>query len=123
VLAAARGDDERALACFDEVLSLEPDHPGARLNVAMALQRRHRFVEALAHYEACREALADSPDLYFGLGLCLQELGRLDEAFAVYRQFLKLAPQAYAQVLKNLTSASSGKFWLHPSSLRKELGL
>jgi len=122
VLAASRGANDDAMACFERVLSVEPGHPGALFNMAMANLAGHRFDAALEQFQACRDGLADNPDVYLGLGLCLQELGRVDEALAVYRDLLKKTPGVYATVLKNLTSASSGTVSLKPSRMRERLG-
>ncbi|MGN6552067.1 MAG: tetratricopeptide repeat protein [Pararhizobium sp.] len=69
---------------------------------------------------AFRTALGKKPDdaeAAFNLGAVLQELHRLDEAFAAYRQAYRLSPAMFGAVANALTSGPSGALFLDRSDL------
>lgn len=121
LLAAGRVDE--AADALDRALDLEPGDRGVRADRALADRLRGRHAEAVAGYAACRP-LDDLPaDVALGYGFCLQETGEVEAALDVYRDLLRRDRGTYGSVLKNLTSASKGMLALHPSVLRRRLGL
>ena len=122
-LLLARGDAGEAAACLDRALALEPGDRAVRADRALADRLRGRHRDAAAGYAAC-SPLDDLPaDVALGYGFCLQELGEVEAALNVYRDLLARDGSAYGAVLKSLTSASKGMLALHPSTLRRRLGL
>jgi tetratricopeptide (TPR) repeat protein len=83
------GHAEAALACFDEVLSLDANHPEALVKKGAALERLQKSDEAIACYD--RAIAVDSnmtvAYLYKG-GLC-NRLERFSEALECYEQALR----------------------------------
>lgn len=87
------GNHEAAVASFDRVLAMRPDHPQAMLRRADALRRIDRFAEAEQAYRQMLTVYPDQPNARFGLGSALLGLGRLAEA----RQSLESVTGAYSK--------------------------
>jgi tetratricopeptide (TPR) repeat protein len=89
---------ERALAVIDRGLTFAPDYPSLVIERGAALMQLRRFPEMLRNDKDGLEAASvfiTAPEkgaLLRGQGYALTELGRLDEAEAVYRQSLKIDP-------------------------------
>lgn len=69
---------------------------------------------------AFRIALGKKPgdaEAAFNLGAVLQELHRLDEAYAAYRQAYRLSPAMFGVIANALTSGPSGALFLDRSDL------
>ena len=81
-----------ALAAFERVAVLAPQHLGARINQANALAMLGRLDEALTHYDTLLAALPTHADLHFNRGNALLQLGRYDDAVAAFDQVLSLRP-------------------------------
>ena len=82
----------RPVTLWMEAVQQAPDHWRARLMLGEALQNEGRCNEAVAQY---RTAIALRPREQFGymkMGLCLAEMGRLDDASAVFRELQRLDP-------------------------------
>jgi protein O-GlcNAc transferase len=151
VLVREGGDPEAAITHFRKAVRQQPGYARAWLELARTLRGRRRFAEALAclaHLgdgpEVCveraecerargdfaaaersfRSSLAVDPEAIasrLGLGGCLQEQGRLEEAMEVYREALKRDPSAYSAVVEGLAAAAKGRLWLRPGELRATL--
>jgi serine/threonine-protein kinase len=83
---------EEAIRFLTAAVALRPTSPGARLNLASALEQKGRLDEAAA---AFRQAIALKPDYAVAhgrLGFVLLEQGRLDEATAAARRAIDLEP-------------------------------
>src|SRR5262249_26996503 len=83
---------EEALACFDEVLRLDPRHV-ARLNRGNALAELGRTEEALAEYDRVITMTPNHPAAQFNRGNALHALGRYAEAVGAFDRALALVPQ------------------------------
>lgn len=91
-LYAARGQDEQALAEFDQALRANPGDAAVLGNVGHIYLRQNRFEEAAAAY---REALlfgGGHPALNINLGAALAQLGRTEEALAALNIAVNAAP-------------------------------
>jgi len=55
------------------------------------------------------------------LGLCLLELGRVDDALANLRAAVRGDPDCYRFALTLVSSSARGRFWLRPSAAAKHL--
>jgi Flp pilus assembly protein TadD len=82
----------RPVTLWMEAVQRAPDHWRARLMLGEALQNDGRCADAVVQY---RTAIALRPREQFGymkMGLCLAEMGRLEEASAAFRQLQRLDP-------------------------------
>jgi tetratricopeptide (TPR) repeat protein len=98
------GDQSRAIAAYQRVLELDPEHAAAHINLGTLHYNRQEYGLAEKHYRAAvvvdpRYALA-----HFDLGNVLDETGRVAEAIQTYKTALQLAP-TYADAHYNLALA------------------
>jgi tetratricopeptide (TPR) repeat protein len=82
----------QAIAAYQRVLELDPDHAAAHINLGTLHYNRQDYTLSEKHYRAAitidpRYALA-----YFDLGNVLDETGRVAEAIQAYNTALQLAP-------------------------------
>jgi len=82
----------QAIAAYQKVLELDPQHAAANINLGTLYYNRQDHALAEKHYRAAiaidpRYALA-----YFDLGNVLDETGRVTEAIQAYNTALQLAP-------------------------------
>jgi tetratricopeptide (TPR) repeat protein len=98
------GSQLEAIATYQRVLELDPDHAAAHINIGTLYYNRQEYGQAEQHYRRAiaidsRYALA-----YFDLGNVLDETGRVAEAIQTYQTALQLAP-TYADAHYNLALA------------------
>lgn len=82
-----------ARASLEAGLALDAHNPELHAALGRVLARERRWVEALAAY---RRAHLDSPiwaEPLFGMGCCLQELGRFEEAAECLHQAVRREPE------------------------------
>lgn len=94
----------QAIATYERVLELDPDHAAAHINLGTLYYNRQDYVAAEQHY---RRAIKIDPRYalaYFDLGNVLDETGRVTEAVETYKAALQLAP-TYADAHYNLALA------------------
>ncbi|HZP63992.1 MAG TPA: tetratricopeptide repeat protein [Terriglobales bacterium] len=94
----------QAIAVYQRVLELDPDHAAANINLGTLYYNRQDYALAEKHYRTAigidpRYALA-----YFDLGNVLDETGRVGEAIQAYNTALQLAP-TYGDAHYNLALA------------------
>ncbi len=87
---AAEGRLEEAVAGFDRLIRLKPDHADALNDRGNALDTLRRRTEALASYEQALRARPDHIHARNGRANMLQAFGRLEEALAGYDSALAL---------------------------------
>jgi tetratricopeptide (TPR) repeat protein len=95
---------QEAVATYQRVLELDPDHAAAHINLGTLCYNRQEYGKAEQHY---RRAIAVDPRYalaYFDLGNVLDETGRVSEAIETYQSALQLAP-TYADAHYNLALA------------------
>lgn len=80
---------EEALACFDEILALEPDHSEALVKRGDALERLHRIDEAIGCYDRAIAAGGSLTVAYLHKGGLFNRLERYEEALHCYEQALR----------------------------------
>jgi Flp pilus assembly protein TadD len=117
----ALGEEDGARACFDALLADDPKNIEARRAIADIHMQHCRFADATEQLEQCLGLTPDDARATLALGACLQELGRVDEALTHYRRLLQRDRRHYYDVVKKLTSASTGRFWLKSAELRRVL--
>jgi tetratricopeptide (TPR) repeat protein len=94
----------QAIATYERVLELDPEHAAAHINLGTLYYNRQDYKAAEEHY---REALRIDPRYalaHFDLGNVLDETGRVAEAIRTYLNALQLAP-TYADAHYNLALA------------------
>jgi tetratricopeptide (TPR) repeat protein len=87
-------EPEAGLAEFRRVLSMQPSHVPAMLQLAFHLMKEGRYEEALPYAE---NAVAAQPDFFAAhnaLGRVLLELGQTDRAIAELESAARLAPNS-----------------------------
>lgn len=77
-----------AVACYDEILKLDPAEPEALVRKGTALERMNRFEEALQCYERAIAADNRMTLAYVSKGSVCNRLGRYDEALECYERAL-----------------------------------
>lgn len=116
-LKAEGGNQTAALQTAEAGLAYAPKDADLLLEAAQAGQALGDYAQAARRYQACLENAPNRPTAWVNLGFCLQEEGRVEEAFAAYRQALAADRTLYASVLKNLTNASHGRLPLNSRAL------
>lgn len=115
------GQDDAARTCFDDLLAADPKDIEARRAIADMDMGHCRFADATEQLEQCLALAPEDANATLALGACLQELGRVDEALAHYRRLLARDRSRYYDVVKKLTGASTGCFWVKAAELRRVL--
>jgi tetratricopeptide (TPR) repeat protein len=85
---------EKALACFEEILKLEPRHAEALVKKGTALERLKRVEEAIECYDHAIAANRSLTVAYLCKGGACNQLERFDEALACYEQALRSQEKA-----------------------------
>jgi tetratricopeptide (TPR) repeat protein len=98
------GTQAEAIAIYEKVLELEPQHAAAHINLGTLFYNRQDYIKAEFHYRAAIEADPRYALAYFDLGNVLDETGRVPEAIKAYTTALILAP-TYADAHYNLALA------------------
>jgi tetratricopeptide (TPR) repeat protein len=80
---------EDALACFDEALSLEPNHAEALVKKGAALERLRKLNEAIECYDRAIKADSTMTIAYLYKGGLCNRMERFNEALQCYEQALR----------------------------------
>jgi tetratricopeptide (TPR) repeat protein len=94
----------QAIAAYEKVLEIDPQHAAAHINMGTLYYNRQEFTNAEKHYRAAIEADPRYALAYFDLGNVLDETGRVGEAVRAYRTAIQLA-STYADAHYNLALA------------------
>jgi tetratricopeptide (TPR) repeat protein len=105
-LAKSPARQAEAIACYQEVLRLDPNYPDAHVGLAVELAKLPgRNAEAIAHLERALQLRPHYVEAHNNLGVELAKLpGRLPEAIAHYEAALSLKP-GFAEAHTNLADA------------------
>jgi tetratricopeptide (TPR) repeat protein len=93
-----------AIATYERVLELDPEHAAAHINLGTLCYNRQEYGKAEQHYRRAIEVDSRYALAYFDLGNVLDETGRVHEAIQTYQSALSLAP-TYADAHYNLALA------------------
>jgi tetratricopeptide (TPR) repeat protein len=85
-----------ALACFDEVIALDPRHAEALVKKGNALEKLRRTEEALECYDRALEADSSLTTAYLYKGGVFNRLQRYEDALKCYEQALQTEQQTLA---------------------------
>jgi tetratricopeptide (TPR) repeat protein len=94
----------QAIATYQRVLELDPEHAAANINLGTLHYNRQDYALAEKHYRRAIEIDPRYALAYFDLGNVLDETGRVAEAIQTYNAALQLAP-TYADAHYNLALA------------------
>jgi len=83
---------EEAHGAYLRALRLEPDHPGALVNLGRLLHEAGEPGAAELHYRRALETSPDDATAGYNLGVALEDQGRLPEALAAYEATLRADP-------------------------------
>lgn len=92
ILKGAQGNVGAATELMQKSLSINPDQPHVRLNLARTYLRQQQFEKSLAEYETLAEAAPENVDAFFGMGVVNEKLNRPEAAIHAYGQALHLKP-------------------------------
>jgi tetratricopeptide (TPR) repeat protein len=83
------GAPAQARKAYARALELDPDHPGANLNLGRLLHEAGEAAEAEGHYRRALEARPGDALAMFNLGVALEDQGKADEALLAYARCLE----------------------------------
>ena len=83
---------EAALVPLNKLIELQPNHPGARLNRAMALMNLNRLDDATKDYRKLIDLAPTTHNGHFGLAEIAWQRKQTADARKHYEAGLKLAP-------------------------------
>lgn len=86
------GAPGQARRAYARALELDPDHPGANLNLGRLLHEAGDGAGAELHYRRAIDARPGDPLALFNLGVALEDQGRHEEALLAYARSLEQAP-------------------------------
>lgn len=86
------GTQTHAIAIYQRVLEIEPNHAAANINLGTLYYNRQDYVLAERHYRRAIEIDSRYALAHFDLGNVLDETGRVNEAIQSYTAALLLAP-------------------------------
>ena len=115
---------DRAQEKFLATERLAPDDLDIQLNLGILAIRAGRREEALDRLDRCIEAEHRTDTARFHRAIALQDLGRLDEAFVLYRTLVAGKTAGWRQpILNAMVTRPKGRFPLSQSKLAEMLGL
>ena len=82
-------DLDRELAEYERALAIDPNLLPAHVYAGHNQLDRGQWQAALGHYLAVLQVLPEHPEALYNAGVALQELGRQEEALAVWHRFLQ----------------------------------
>lgn len=91
-LKGAQGDVHSATELMQKSLSINPDQPHVKLNLARNYLRQGQLDKSLAEYGNLAESAPENLDAFFGLGVVNEKLNHTDAAIQAYGQALHLKP-------------------------------
>jgi tetratricopeptide (TPR) repeat protein len=94
----------QAIAAYQRVLELDPEHAAAHINLGTLHYNRQDYTLSEKHYRAAIEIDPRYALAYFDLGNVLDETGRVAAAIQAYTTALQLAP-TYGDAHYNLALA------------------
>ena len=104
VQAEETGEKNRAIALYQEILSIDPQYAAACINLGTLYFHLRQFGRAEELYRRATVADPGYVLAYFDLGNVLDELERIDESIAAYLKAVTLSPR-YADAHYNLALA------------------
>ena len=82
-------DDPEAEQTYRQVLRLQPDNIPAQITLAKSLMSQGKYEEAATQLQSLLQRMPDELEALDSLGLCYRNLGRQDEAIAIFEDILE----------------------------------
>lgn len=89
---ADRGEKEKAIAHYLEVLRFDPEHPDAHFNLAVIYDEQGKTDEAIDHYSKCLQADRNKADVLINLGILFESKGEMQKAVDQYLEAIRIDP-------------------------------
>ena len=102
-------------------LRSRPDMPDALFALARAFQAEREFSQAAETYRRLLAVAPKDAAAQIGLGICLIELGRNEEALKHLRSASRSSAKMFGEAVGALVNAGRGHFWLRPSDAARAL--
>jgi spermidine synthase len=109
-LYSLKGRLVEAVACFKEVLQIDPSSPASHNNLAVAYAKQGRVEDAVRHFALAQQLDPSDASVPYNQGIVLARAGRLEEADRHLEQALRLRPdypEAHYQL--GLSRAAQGR--------------
>ena len=104
IVLAQRGQENEAIAQFQQTLEIKPGYAKAHNDLGLALLQRRSVDEAIAQFQTVIEISPNDAEGYYNLGNALIQKGSVDEAIPYYQKALRIKPD-YAEACYNLGNA------------------
>ncbi len=95
------GRIDEALAVFQALSQLLPDHPGAAFQSGCLLMLRGEYHAALSYFLQMEQYYPDHPEMLSNMGTCYLQLNKMPDAASCYLKALQMLPED-TQLLFNL---------------------
>ena len=115
------GKNVEARAAFARAVALAPGNLDAQFVLARAYQAERDFAKAAETYRRMLTAAPNDAAAQIGLGVCLSELGRGEEALDHLRAASRTSAKMLGQAVGALADAGRGRFWIRPSDAERAL--
>lgn len=92
ILSYQQGLPDQAATYLSAALTLDPEQIEARFSLAYLLYDQQNFEAAADHFKKILRVNPRHPDTIYGLGLCLEQMGRPQEAKRYFQEYLDLVP-------------------------------
>lgn len=112
-----------AKAAFIEALDVFDGHAEALLGLAKSEQQLCRYADGVALYETYLDVDPQHVEALIGLGFCLLEERRVDEAIDRFRAAIAADASCLAAVETAMKTASHGRIWLDRQEFLATIGL
>ncbi|MGE0063381.1 MAG: tetratricopeptide repeat protein [Xanthobacteraceae bacterium] len=98
-----------------------PKNCDVLFSLARTHQAMHDFERAAETYRLILKMMPQDGASKVGLGICLLELGREDEALVQLREASRMSDKLLGEAIVALIDAGRGRFWLKPSEAKRML--
>lgn len=88
------GDLDGSLACFQDILRLDPTAWQASRNVGLIYAQQDKHDLAMLAYQQCVAVCPEAPNTYVAIGLAANRLGRLQDAMGYFQKAVDVDPGA-----------------------------
>ncbi len=117
----AAGDLPGARAALERAVARDQSLAAAWFALGLVCQDQGDAAPAIAAFQAALAAQPGFHEAAFNLGVALQEARRLHDALDAYAAAWRLRPDSLGRIAQALASPASGRIWLHPGALQREL--
>lgn len=115
------GDRPASRAALERATVRDPMMAAAWFALGLLRQDDQDLTGAIEAFQAALTARPDHHEAAFNLAIALQESGDLEGALDRYATAWRLRPDSFGRVAQALVSPASGRLWLDPAALRREL--